>query len=235
MKATTVERRLKKMRRCNEKHYVTLKDLYEIQYGDNMDVQLYFGFGPLGTSHIITDLFEIYGESLITAITTHKPFSLDEVNKFLDYTFFPYYLDEVILMFDHKPSVLEMNTAIDKWLKDLVAIFNQTWDRYSTLIDYYTDKNSELLDQIRTTSENRVNDTPQNGGDFSSDTYTSLYNKQSVASDRDTPMERLAQIGREYRNLEQDWLKEFGGLFINSAIPFMEEWDELSNYEYYRQ
>ena len=185
--------------------------------------------------HDITDyIIGDYTEDVITAIHAVKPFSLSTVTTFINSYFFPLYQDDVIISLNYLPNTrAEMVEILKAWGRKFVVKVKETYDRYTTLVDYYDEKRDELLAQIRTSSENRVNDTPQNGGDYVADSYTSLYNKQDVASDRDTPMERIAQIDRDYRNLYKDWAKDFEGLFITSAIDFEADWEYIDNGRYY--
>ena len=217
------------MKKCNNKYYVTLKDVLDI-CENGVSVSELMGYD----TDLIGALLAPHGTLFVNMVKGVVPFSLATVNNFFNSTFFAYFKNEAVFYFYGKPTLAEMNEAIDNWISNLIALTKQTYERYTTLIDFYTSTKANLMNKIETISESRVNDTPQNGGNFEADTYTSMYSKQHVQSDRDTPMERLAQIDRDFKNLYKDWLNELEPLFINSAVDFDENWEIIGNEEYWR-
>ena len=77
-----------------------------------------------------------------------------------------------------------------------------------------------------TTSINRFNDTPQMGGDWSSDGYTTNITQGTVENivDGGTTMGRIEEIQSSYRNNMNDFIDKFTMLFI-SPLNFDDEED----------
>lgn len=120
----------------------------------------------------------------------------------------------------------DASTAVKKrFASRFAAIYAQSADKYLALLGFYADKKAHLLDQLSATQStnsgmsHRVNDTPQNGGEWTDDAHTSNYDhtdtngNTTTTSDPTTIMARLAEIQDQYANLEGDWADEFKGLF----------------------
>ena len=214
------------MRKHNEIYYITLRDLVDINE-EGLDTLDLYGYG-----NVVDYMIGILPEAYYTTIHSTPPFSLEDVNKFINSYLFPLYRDSVVRILTSLPANRgEMLEVLREWGMDFVSKIKETYERYTTLISCYLEKKGDLLSKIATTSESRVNDTPQNGGAFEDDTYTSLYNKQNVLSDRDSPMERLAQIDRDFKNIYKDWATELRDLFILDVIE--DDWEEIDNGGYY--
>ena len=84
----------------------------------------------------------------------------------------------------------------------------------------YEQKENDLLNQIESSAENEVkfNDTPQNGGDFTTDDHLTNISKTKTTSKVDgaTAMERIDEIRRRFTDLYNDWANRFDRLFISS-------------------
>jgi len=134
-----------------------------------------------------------------------------------------------------------------RWLKE-------STERYSTLIAAYEGVKTNLMGKVQTISndegeletssssnnegsESRLelhNDTPQSGGDFTTDPYVTDARKTTgsnssenesnssstnssittVSSDVTTPIERLNEVRQKLRNLYADWSEEFAQFII---------------------
>ena len=112
----------------------------------------------------------------------------------------------------------EFVEAIQKFARFLFGKLYATYDRYSTMLGVYATQKAKLLDKVKSDSkvETRFNDTPQMGGDYTSDPYLSDYTKVTGENgdDRETPVERLAEIERKYNDILDKWVHEFASLFI---------------------
>ena len=215
------------MKKHNETYYITLRDIVDINTEGLNTMDLY-GYG-----NVVDYLIGVLPDEYYTTIHATPPFSLDDVNNFINKYFFPLYRNNVAIVLTSLPANRgKMLEILREWGMDFVAKIKETYERYTTLISCYLEKKGDLLTKIATTSESRVNDTPQNGGAFEDDTYTSLYNKQNVLSDRDTPMERLAQIDRDFKNLYKDWARDLSDLFFLSEIEDP-SWEEIDNGGFY--
>lgn len=105
------------------------------------------------------------------------------------------------------------------------AIYQGSAPRYLKLLSLYASQADKLTAQLattqttNTTGTHRTNDTPQNGGEFTTDAHTSAYDNTTgngtvtTNSDVTTAMGRLAEIQQNYRNLAEDWANEFAVLF----------------------
>lgn len=71
---------------------------------------------------------------------------------------------------------------------------NQTYPKYKKLIDLYEDQENNLLKQLESSSKTLFNDTPQAGGDFTTDPYVTNATQVKTSTDTATPMARLKEV-----------------------------------------
>lgn len=106
----------------------------------------------------------------------------------------------------------------------LIKLFNvieYTYKKYSKIIDLYNENYATLMRQLETTTESgsRFNDTPQQAEvslSYEDNVYTTnLTKSKSVTSaDSNTPIVKIEEIMRNYRNILLEWLNEFDSLFV---------------------
>ena len=108
------------------------------------------------------------------------------------------------------------NAVKKRFASRFAAIYSQSQDKYLALLGFYEAKKAHLLDQLSATQTtnngltHRVNDTPQNGGEWTDDNHTSTYDKtdttgnSTTTSDPTTIMARLSEVQDQYANLEGD-------------------------------
>ena len=77
-------------------------------------------------------------------------------------------------------------------------------DKYVMLIQNLELNKSKLLDDVKSSSIARFNDTPQNSGDFSDDNHTSTITKTENSSNVGTMMQRLNEIEDNIKQLYID-------------------------------
>lgn len=161
--------------------------------------------------------------------TPDSTLTLDEhCERLINYLFNDHY-DDIV-------SVIERDTEPDESVRDelqedfffcFLNKLNSTAPRYKSLLKLYKDKENKLLDGIKstTTGETRFNDTPQNDGEFDDDRHNTNITKTKgdVVSDGLTPMQRLKEVQEAYRNLIEDWAKEFRMFFIAPSNYEVEE------------
>ena len=116
---------------------------------------------------------------------------------------------------EQEPTITEGIT--EKVLRKFSYVYNTTKDRYLTLIDIYTNQKANLLNKIESSTVQRYNDTPQNGGDWSDDEHTSNITRIENSNDFTPLMDRINEIQNKLRNIQKDWEDEFKGIFI--TIP----------------
>ena len=85
------------------------------------------------------------------------------------------------------------------------------------LIQNFENNKQKLLDDVKSSSVARFNDTPQNSGDFSDDQHTSNITTTTSSSNVGTMMQRLNEIGDNIKQLYIDWSNEFRKFIIWSV------------------
>lgn len=109
------------------------------------------------------------------------------------------------------------DTASDRhvadWKSKFKLIYDLTKDRYGTLISLYEQEKNNLFAKIGSKTTTKFNDTPQNGGDFSSDNYTTNVTQSETEVMPAEVMDRLENIHSKFKNLYAEWCDEFKPLF----------------------
>ena len=85
------------------------------------------------------------------------------------------------------------------------------------LIQNLNNNKAKLLDDVKSSSIARFNDTPQNSGDFSDDKHTSNITTTTNSSNVGTMMQRLNEIEDNIKQLYIDWSDEFRKFIIWSV------------------
>ena len=81
-------------------------------------------------------------------------------------------------------------------------------ERYGLLLNYYEQYKTKLMDSLTISTKTRFNDTPQAGGDFTTDNYTTNATMSETSQDAATPIARLKEIQSGVHNLYQQWANE---------------------------
>ena len=115
----------------------------------------------------------------------------------------------------------ENEDFVEKFCKTKVgqifAWFKASTEKYGLLIQNLTANKTKLLDDVKSASISRFNDTPQNSGDFSDDQHTSTVTKTENSSNVGTMMARLNEIEDNIKQLYIDWSNEFRKFIIWSV------------------
>lgn len=196
-----------------KREYCTLED-FIIKCENGVYTDYYLGQDVTkGFIHVLMAVFELQ-ESNIKA-----DLSSTEANTLWCRYIAPYYMHSYITFVDNQDlaTALATDPVFKEWLTKYCAIFNRTYARYKKLIGDYETAKATLMDDISQSTTTRFNDTPQNGGDFSSDSYTTNYTKSETKTPLTTKMARLEEIRIGWDNLYKTWADEFDGLFITSA------------------
>ena len=140
----------------------------------------------------------------------------ESVNCFQKYIW-PRFYQEAIIYAD-----LDKNEDfVEKFARTKVGQIMSWWqssiDKYSLLIQNLTANKNKLLDDVKSMSISRFNDTPQNSGDFSDDQHTSTATKTENSSNVGTMMARLNEIEDNIKQLYIDWSNEFRKFIIWSV------------------
>ena len=99
----------------------------------------------------------------------------------------------------------------------IIAWMSSSDTKFSLLIANQEANKTKLLDQIKSSSVNRFNDTPQNQGQFEDNSHNTNVTKTENATDGATLLARLNEIEDNLKRLYEDWSKEFRKFIIWSA------------------
>lgn len=99
----------------------------------------------------------------------------------------------------------------------IMSWWQSSSEKYVMLIQNLSKNKAKLLDDVKSSSVARFNDTPQNSGDFSDDQHTSTVTKTENSSNVGTMMQRLNEIEDNIKQLYIDWSNEFRKFIIWSV------------------
>ena len=129
----------------------------------------------------------------------------------------PRFYQEVVIYVDSD----EKDDLVQKFSKTKVGQIFAWWkssmEKYTMLIQNLENNKTKLLDDVKSSSTSRFNDTPQNSGDFSDDQHTSTVTKTENSSNVGTMMQRLNEIEDNIKQLYIDWSNEFRKFIIWSV------------------
>ena len=115
----------------------------------------------------------------------------------------------------------DINNAVVSWGYKFVSKLNMTYEYYMTLINFYRSAKANLMDDVESTSSNKIkfNDTPQNAntsGIYEGDDYINQFTKTEglTKTQLTSKINRLREIQDGYKNVMADWVKEFEMLFM---------------------
>ena len=136
-------------------------------------------------------------------------------NELLNKYMVPRYYNWAIGWVDgEEPNDINTGPLKRHFIYKLWMILKGTYGKYAPLIGVYKDQEAKLMADIKTTGISRYNDTPQDGGDWSSDQHTTNISTSESTSTGATIAVRLAEIRAMWENLYSEWASEFKGLFI---------------------
>ena len=194
-----------------ERTYYTLDDI-RIKVGINPDKK-----GPYSMQK--SAFSEIFNACLTEAGYDTAPYFSDtaeSVNCFQLYIW-PRFYQEFVIYTDSD----ETEDFVKKFARTKVGQIFAWWtsssEKYSMLIQNLNNNKQKLLDDVKSSSVARFNDTPQNSGDFSDDQHTSTVTKTENSSNVGTMMARLNEIEDNIKQLYIDWSNEFRKFIIWSV------------------
>ena len=135
---------------------------------------------------------------------------------FRDYIWPRFYQEAIIYRDSDEKDDLIQKFARTK-VGQIMAWWQSSSEKYSLLIQNLTANKTKLLDDVKSASISRFNDTPQNSGDFSDDNHTSTVTKTENSSNVGTMMARLNEIEDNIKQLYIDWSNEFRKFIIWSV------------------
>lgn len=185
-----------------ERTYYTLDDIR----GELAKYYLYYnsGKGPYAmnsrkTSEFLNDCLQKCNLSTFSNFT-----DTDESNICFREYIWPRFYQEAIIYTDSD----ETEDFLEKFCRTKVGQIISWWlsssEKYIMLIQNLTNNKNKLLDDVKSSSIARFNDTPQNSGDFSDDNHTSNITTTTNTSNVGTMMQRLNEIEDNIKQLYLD-------------------------------
>ena len=178
--------------------------------------------GPYTMSNIGLNTFSLstFLNACLTEVGYDTPPTATETNEaitcFRNYIWPRFYQEAIVYVYsDEDESFLEKfcRTKVGQ----IMAWWQSSSEKYSMLIQNLTANKNKLLDDVKSSSTSRFNDTPQNSGDFSDDAHTSTITKTENSSNVGTMMQRLNEIEDNIKQLYIDWSNEFRKFIIWSV------------------
>ena len=118
---------------------------------------------------------------------------------------------------EHQPKHEEVLGRINAWCVT-------TRKSYGKIAKLYTENESKLLDQIKSTSTstNRDSDVPQLDGDWNGYDQVSTVSSASTENlmDNGSVMNRLNEIRSGYRDIMQLWMRDFYKNFLQDVLTW---------------
>ena len=135
---------------------------------------------------------------------------------FVNYIWPRFYQEAIIYVDSDEDEDLVQKFCRTK-VGQIFAWWTSSMEKYSLLIQNLEANKAKLLDDVKSSSTSRFNDTPQNSGDFSDDAHTSTITKTENSSNVGTMMARLNEIEDNIKQLYMDWSNEFRKFIIWSV------------------
>ena len=184
--------------------YYTLDDIRKALGGSYAPGAGPYTMSSKSFSLFMNDCLDKFGFALHPGITE----TTESNNCFRDYIW-PRFYQEAIIYVDSD----EDEDFVEKFCRtkagQIMAWWQSSSEKYVMLIQNLEANKSKLLDDVKSSSTSRFNDTPQNSGDFSDDQHTSTVTKTENSSNVGTMMARLNEIEDNIKQLYIDWSNEF--------------------------
>ena len=197
-----------------ERTYYTLDDIRKALGGAYADAE-----GPYSMAALIknfsTFLYACLQKSNFETFSGFKD-TEESATCFQNYIW-PKFYKEAIIYTDLDESEDFVKKFDETKLGQIFAWWMSSTEKYTLLIKNLTANKNKLLDDVKSASISRFNDTPQNSGDFSDDNHTSTVTKTENSSNVGTMMARLNEIEDNIKQLYIDWSNEFRKFIIWSV------------------
>lgn len=195
-----------------ERTYYTLDDIRKVLGGSYVETSGPYSLNLKTFNDFLNDCLWKAGFSMHQGFTE----TAESTECFRDYIW-PRFYQEAVIYTDSD----EDEDFVKKFARTKVGQIFAWWlsssEKYSMLIQNLNNNKSKLLDDVKSASISRFNDTPQNSGDFSDDQHTSTVTKTENSSNVSTMMARLNEIEDNIKQLYIDWSNEFRKFIIWSV------------------
>lgn len=193
-----------------ERTYYTLDD---IRKAVNLSPDLK---GPYAMQDTLSNFIKYCLQSVNYAVRLNISDTTEAQICFRDYIW-PRFYQEAIIYTDSDES----ESFVEKFCRTKAGQIFAWWisssEKYVMLIQNLNNNKAKLLDDVKSSSIARFNDTPQNSGDFSDDNHTSNITTTTNSSNVGTMMQRLNEIEDNIKQLYIDWSDEFRKFIIWSV------------------
>ena len=195
-----------------ERTYYTLDDIRKVLGGTYAASEGPYSMFSKSFSGFLNDCLGKAGLATRSAILE----GTEATTCFRDYIW-PRFYQEVIVYVDSDEDEDFLEKFCRTKVGQIMAWWQSSSEKYSMLIQNFENNKAKLLDDVKSSSVARFNDTPQNSGDFSDDNHTSTVNKTENSSNVGTMMQRLNEIEDNIKQLYIDWSDEFRKFIIWSV------------------
>lgn len=137
--------------------------------------------------------------------------------KLLQDYIWPQFWDAAITYVDGEYDNQDILDAWEHKKSKIYRWINESKEVYEVLISQLEANKTKLLNQIKSTSSTKFNDTPQEPGFFTEDQYTSNITATETTTEANTMMARLKEIQDDLKSLYGKWANEFSRFIIYSA------------------
>ena len=182
-----------------ERTYYTLDDIRKVLGGTYAASEGPYSMFSKSFSGFLNDCLGKAGLATRSAILE----GTEATTCFRDYIW-PRFYQEVIVYVDSDEDEDFLEKFCRTKVGQIMAWWQSSSEKYSMLIQNFENNKAKLLDDVKSSSVARFNDTPQNSGDFSDDNHTSTVNKTENSSNVGTMMQRLNEIEDNIKQLYID-------------------------------
>ena len=196
-----------------ERTYYTLDDIRKeigLYLNNAGPYTMYASYSNLTT--FINKCLEEAGFDIIPVTT-----EITESEKCFREYIWPRFYQEAIIYADLDKNEDFVKKFAETKAGQIMSWWTSSTEKYSLLIQNLEANKTKLLDDVKSVSISRFNDTPQNSGDFSDDQHTSTATKTENSSNVGTMMARLNEIEDNIKQLYIDWSNEFRKFIIWSV------------------
>lgn len=199
------------MRCYYERTYFTMDDCFQALYKELA------GQGPYGFLDSSTyDCYKFLDGVLYQAGYTKTTLTADDyLKKCWNKYIWPKFYNRAVCFTDERLTDDEaankklMYKTFADALGPILAWMRSSDEKFSLLIANQEANKDNLLGQIKSSSVQKFNDTPQNSGDFYDDAHNSTVTKNEASTDGGTLLSRLNEVEDNLKRLYEDWSEEF--------------------------
>lgn len=195
------------------RNYYTLEDIRK-------SLELYKNYnGPFSMLNASSGFISFMNKCLLYSNYSEIEGTIEDAQGyecFVNYIW-PRFYNEAVIYVDPDESEDFVKKFTETKVGQIFAWWKSSMDKYSLLIQNLENNKAKLLDDVKSVSTSRFNDTPQNSGDFSDDQHTSTVTRTENSSNVGTMMQRLNEIEDNIKQLYIDWSNEFRKFIIWSV------------------